>query len=670
MSTFLSYAVPGIPFGCTYAIVAMGLVLTYRTTGVFNFAFGSQAFVSAFTYTVLVERGVPVWPAFGLAVVVLAPALGWVLDRFLFRRIAPTNVTAKLVSAVAVFVALPELVSLIFGSATRFSPPTLFLTPSRVYFHVFSTPINGLEFETVIVTAAVVVVVNAVLRSSRLGLTIRAAVESPRLLQLEGVRSDRVLSVTWMGSSLMAGLAGVLLAPQYPTLQFNDYSILLVAALAAAALGNLADVPLALLGGILLGVVEGLGSGYFPSSSVWHTGLLPAIPFLLLAVLLVGRGRLRSLEDSEDPLSGCDPPPPVPITATRGPELDRAIKLGGRTLVAAAIVSVLTWVPGNWAFTLTTGLVYSIIFLSITLITGMGGEVSLCQATFAGVGAFIAAQLAVHHGVPILLGSVIGALGALVVGALGALPALRLRGLPLALLTLALALLADNAVFPYSWAGGPANGLDVPRPQIGSVSLGTASSKGFFVLALLVLVACVIGVKRVQRATVGRYLDALRASPLGAESVGINPSAAKVLVFALSAGVAGLGGALYGSLQQSITPADFNYQFSLVFVVVVVTTGVRTVEGAIQAGVGFVVVEQLLSYLPGRWGSGGLAIVLFAFAALTYAAHPEGVVEFQKRVWTERAERWLRRGDPSSPEMAMAAVASGGARAEREELGG
>jgi branched-subunit amino acid ABC-type transport system permease component len=663
MSTFLSYAVPGIPFGCTYAIVAMGLVLTYRTTGVFNFAFGAQAFVSAFTYTVLVGRGVPVWPAFVVSVVVLAPVLGWVLDRFLFRRIAPTNTTAKLVSAVAVFVALPELVTLIFGSATRFSPPTLFLNPSLVYFHLFSTPINGLEYETVIVTAAVVVVVNAVLRS-RLGLTIRAAVESPRLLQLEGVRSDRVLSATWMGSSLMAGLAGVLLAPQYPTLQFNDYAVLLVAALVAAALGNLANVPLALVGGILLGVVEGLGSGYFPSSSVWHTGLLPAIPFLLLAVLLVARGRLRGLEVSEDPLAGCDPPPPMPITATRGPELDRVIKLGGRALAVGAVVSVLTWVPGNWAFTLTTGLVYSIIFLSITLITGMGGEVSLCQATFAGVGAFIAAQLAVHHGVPILLGAVIGALGALVVGALGALPALRLRGLPLALLTLALALLADNAVFPYSWAGGPATGLDVPRPQIGSVNLATTSSKGFFVLVLLVLVACAIGVKLVQRATVGRYLDALRASPIGAESVGINPSAAKVFVFALSAGLAGLGGALYASLQQSITPADFNYQFSLIFVVVVVTTGVRTVEGAIQAGIGFVVVQQLLSYLPGRWGSGGLAIVFFALAALTYAGHPEGVVEYEKRVWTERFERWLRRGGSSPGAMAMAGAASADRPAE------
>ena len=659
MSTFLSYAVPGIPFGCTYAIVAMGLVLTYRTTGVFNFAFGSQAFVSAFTYTVLIGEGIPTWLAFVIAVVVLAPALGWVLDRFLFRRIAATNTTAKLVSAVAVFVALPQIVLLMFGSATRFSPPPLFLDAGRVYLHLFSTPINGLELETVIMTAALVLVVSAVLGASRFGLTVRAAVESPRLLQLEGVRSDRVLSAAWMGSSLMAGLAGVLLVPQYPTLQFNNYAILLVAALAAAALGNLADVQLALLGGILLGVVEGLASGYFSTSSVWHTGLLPAIPFLLLAILLVTRGRLRALEDTEDPLAGSDPPPPVPIAVTRSGELDRVIKLGGRALAVAAVVSVLTWVPGNWAFTLTAGVVYSIIFLSITLVTGMSGQVSLCQATFAGIGAFVAAQLAVHHGVPILLGAVIGALGAMVVGALGALPALRLRGLPLALLTLALALLADNAVFPYSWAGGPASGLNVPRPQIGSINLATTSSKGFFVLALLVLIACVIGVKVVQRATVGRYLDALRASPLGAESVGINPSAARVFVFALSAGLAGLGGALYASLQQSINPADFNYQFSLVFVVVVVTTGVRTVEGAIQAGVSFVVVEQLLSYLPGRWGSGGLAIVLFAFAALTYARHPEGVVEFQKRLWTERAERWLGLGGRSDRIVEMATASTG-----------
>ena len=158
MNTFLSYAIPGIPFGCTYAIVAMGLVLTYRTTGVFNFGFGAQAFVSAFVYTVLTGDGVSVLASFLISVVVLGPLLGWVLDRFLFRRIAATNTTAKMVSAVAVLVGLPELLSLVFGSATRFAPPTLFLDPGRVYFHVFSTPINGLELETITVTAAVVLV--------------------------------------------------------------------------------------------------------------------------------------------------------------------------------------------------------------------------------------------------------------------------------------------------------------------------------------------------------------------------------------------------------------------------------------------------------------------------------------------------------------------------------
>jgi len=446
VSQFLSYAVPGIPFGCSYAIVAVGLVLTYQTTGVFNFGFGAQAFTAALLFTILVDGGLATWLAFVIAVVVVAPLIGLVLEHFLFRHIAPSNVTGKLVSAVAVFVALPELLAVVFGNAQRFAPPTLFFNQATVYGHLFSTPINGLELETMVVTALVVLLVAAV-RSTPLGLQMRGAVESPRLLQLEGVRADRVSAGAWMFSSFLAGLAGVLLAPQYATVQSNDYAIVLVAAVAAAALGGLASIPLALVGGLVLGVVGGLGAGYFPASSIWHTGLLPAVPFLLLAVLLVVHPRLRTLDASHDPLSVVDPPPPAPITATRAPQIDRAVRTGGRLLLVAAVVSVLTWVPGNWAFTLTSGVVFSIIFLSITLVTGLGGQLSLCQATFAGAGAFTAAQLAIHAGLPVLLGAIVGAAAAMVIGALAALPALRLRGLPLALLTLSLALLADNVVY-------------------------------------------------------------------------------------------------------------------------------------------------------------------------------------------------------------------------------
>jgi branched-chain amino acid transport system permease protein len=652
VSQFLSYAIPGLPFGCSYAIVAVGLVLTYQTTGVFNFGFGAQAFTSALLFTILTDQGLPIWSAFLIAVVVAAPLLGLVLDRFLFGRIDPSNVTGKIVSAVAVFVALPELLAVIFGNSQRFAPPTLFLDQQTVYAHVGSTPINGLELETVIVTVLVALLVLA-LRSTPLGLQMRAAVESPRLLQLEGVRSDRVSALAWMLSSFLAGLSGVLLAPHYPTVQSNDYAILLVAAVAASAVGGLASIPLALVGGLLLGVVGGLGAGYFPASSVWHTGLLPAVPFLLLAFLLVGLPRLRALDDSRDPLAGVDPPAPAPITVTRAPATDRWVRRGGIVLFGLATISVLTWVPGNWTFTFTTGLVYSTIFLSITLVTGLGGQLSLCQATFAGVGACTAAQLAIHWGVPILLGAIVGAAAAMVLGALAALPALRLRGLPLALLTLSLALLADNVIFPVSAIGGPPTGLAVPRPQIGPIDLGTESTKGFFVLALVVLILCTWAVRRFQRGTLGRFLAALRTSPLAASSVGIDLNRTKVIVFALSAGLAGLGGALYGSLQQTVTPVDFNYQFSLIFVVVVATTGVATVEGAIQAGMGFVVVQQLLSYLPGRAGGASVAVVLFALAALGYAAHPEGVVEYQKR----RATQWIERRlpgprSPSQPALA------------------
>jgi len=644
---FLSYAVPGVPFGCTFAIMAVGLVLTYRATGVFNFAFGAQAYASAFVYAELTDHGMEKWAAFVLAVVVMAPVLGLAFDRLIFRHIASANVTGKIVSSIGLLVAIPELLQIVFGPTSPTAPPSLWLNPGTVYLHVGSTPVNGTELATVIVTAVAVVLVVALLQGTHIGLEMRAAVESRRLLQLEGVNAGAVVGTAWAVSSLLAGVAGVLVAPLYAPLAANDFAILLVAGIAAAALGSLRSIPLALLGGLVLGVAEGLASGYFSPASVWHAGLLPAIPFLMLVVLLLVLPGMRHLDESSDPLASVDPPPPVPIALTRAPGIDRVVKVGGRVVLLVALVSVLTWVPGNWVFTLATGVTLSTIFLSITMITGLGGQLSLCQATFAGVGAFAVGQLALHAGLAVLPAALIGALLAAVVGAVAALPALRLRGLPLALLTLALALLADNSLFPYSWAGGPTTGLTVPRPQIGSISFATESTRSFFVLAVVVLVLCATMVRLVQKGTVGRFLAAMRGSPAGAASLGINLSWTKITVFALSAFLAGVGGAMYGSLQQVVSAGDFNYEYSLIFVVVVVTTGAATIEGAIQAGMGFVVIQQLLSYLPTRLGAGSLTALLFSLGALTYAAHPEGVVEYQKRRITLWAQRTLSGRFPS-----------------------
>jgi ABC-type branched-subunit amino acid transport system permease subunit len=291
------------------------------------------------------------------------------------------------------------------------------------------------------------------------------------------------------------------------------------------------------------------------------------------------------------------------------------------------------------------GLAFSVIFLSITLITGMGGQLSLCQATLAGVGAFTAAQLANHLGLSLLLGGLVGAVAAGAVAVVLAVASLRLRGLGLALMTIAAALFFDSAIFPQlsNSNGSPLSvqakwvGLDILNPD----------GHAFFVTGLIVLVVCVAAVLLVRKGTTGRYLSAMRGSETAAAGLGINLTWQRVLIFGISGVVAGIGGTMLTIQQQAVSAENFNYEFSLAFVVIVVTTGVSTVEGAINAGFGFVIIQQLLTYLPARLGGDSLVFVLFAFGAIQYAAHPEGVLEFQKRRWTMRMEKlFFHTGDP------------------------
>ena len=295
-------------------------------------------------------------------------------------------------------------------------------------------------------------------------------------------------------------------------------------------------------------------------------------------------------------------------------------------------VSCLTWVPGNWTFTLTQGLAYSIVFLSIVLLTGMSGQISLCQASFAGIGAFTCAQLATHFGVSVLVGILAGRRrGRRSSGSswpcrrcVSAASPWRWRRWPSGLL-------ADNVGFQFSWSGNGDSGVNIPRPQLGSLSF--ASGKAFFVLAFVVLAISAAVVIAIRRGTTGRELAAMRGSELAAASIGMNLAKLKITVFAVAAALAGVGGALYGSLQGTVSPNDFNSLLSLVFMVVVVTTGVYTVEGAIEAGMAYVILYQLLDYLPSQWRN--LFPILFGVGAITYALHPEGIVEWQKR----RADR-------------------------------
>ena len=668
MTQFLAYAVPGVPFGCVFALMAVGLVLTYKASGVFNLAFGAQAFVSALTYVSLVDGGWPRWAAATIAVDVIGPFVGILLDRLLFRRIRTASPLVKLVPSLGLLVALPQAAIMIAGSVPVIPPPALFGNAQRVYLHLGSVPISGLELSISVSTAVVVAILVVLFQFTPIGLEMRAVVESPRMTELAGVDAGRVSAFAWILSSMMAGLAGVLLAPLYSQLDPQNFTVLLVWGIAGAVIGRFASLPLALVGGLALGVAQQVIAGYLPAGVI-ATGLRPSLPFVVLLIFLP----LVRQRQVDDPLAACDPPTAAVEQSTSGYRSAATVaapdgsvhavglwhrRLSGQsvsltdrltrrptatlawTVAVVAVVSALTWVSPDWLSTMNEGVAIAVVFLSLTMLTGMSGQISLCQATFAGLGGFVAGQLAQHFGLPVMLGMVAGGLLAAGLGVLVAIPTLRLAGLSLALATLAFALLADNILFPNSWIGRGAGGVIVPRPSAGPVSF--AAAKPFFLLSLGVLAVAAIVVKLVGDGTMGRYLSAMRGSELAATSVGIDVYRLRVIVFALSAGMAGVGGALSGSLEGSLSPEGFGYQISAVLLVVVAIVGIGSISGAIVAGMVYTVLQQAVTTLPPRFA--GLVAVLFGLATLSYTRHPEGFLDYmggrtQAAIGRHRARR-------------------------------
>ncbi|HEV2311314.1 MAG TPA: ABC transporter permease, partial [Acidimicrobiia bacterium] len=568
MTELLGYVIRGIPFGCVFALVAIGLVLTYKTSGVFNLAFAAQAYASAAVYYELrANDGWSNLPAFVVAVIIVAPLLGLVLDRLLFRYLRTAPTVAKLVVSLGLLVAIPEVVDLWFGSGNAFGPPTIWPTQFAIY-RFGSYAIDGNEAATMIATVVSVVGLTLLLRYSTIGLRMRAVVESPRMTALTGINADRVSGFAWMLSSLFAGLAGVLLAPLFDQLSSANFTVLLVAAIAAAAFARLTSIPLALLGGLLLGILQGILAGYLPVNSILATGLRPSLPFVALFLLLIFGPGLRRRQEVTDPLAGVDPPPPGLAAQLRSRGLTVAVRSFGLVVVLVGMGVALFALDKFWLLVVTSAVVFGVIFLSITVITGMAGQISLCQAAFAAVGGFTTAQLVHNLALPVLLTVAIGTVVAAFVGALLAIPVLRLSGIYLALATLAFALMFDSIFVPLDWVGGGLLPPRVPRPEF------LTGDHAFFLFSVAILVATSTVVILVRRGVSGKFLQALHGSETASASLGISATRSRIVAFALSAGIAGLGGGLLAMLQgQANYQANFTPFAGLFWLVLVVTIG-------------------------------------------------------------------------------------------------
>ncbi|WP_405905776.1 ATP-binding cassette domain-containing protein [Streptomyces sp. NBC_00828] len=622
MSDLLGFVLSGLVSGALYALLATGLVLSYSASGLFNFAHGATAYLCALVFYEL-HSGLD-WPAVPTAVLVigvLAPTLGWGLDRLMFRKLARVGETAQIVATIGLLVALPALglwiVELLEDAGVSVKPaenqfglPGVGPSPAKSWQLMDGVGVDSDQLITWVATAVVAVGLWILMRHTPLGLQLRAAVDNRSLVELRGMSADRLSSIAWMLSSALAGLAGVLATPLLG-LSAHDFTLFLFVSATAAVLGRFVSIPLAFAGGLGLGVLQNLVAGY-ATFAERITGFRTAVPFLILfAGLLVLTRRQRTAGTA----AAMDPPP-VDYLAGRS-----WVRRWGPWAVAALVLATAFYTVTTpfWSGILAQGLALSLVFISFTVVTGLGAMVSLAQATFV-TGAALVAGLLMSHGWPFVAAAAVGTCAAAVLGALVALPALRVGGRSLALATLALAFLADQVLFQMGWLRNGDTGWAIPRPVFGPVDLSDDRAMG---VAMIVLVAlAVAALSALRDSPSGRAMLAVRSAPAAAMASGVSVIRTKLMLFTLSAGLAGFGGVMYASYSTRITATDFTAMTGLIWLAVVVAAGVRRPQFAVVAGLVFAVVPHLLSDYVTE--SVHLPVVLFGLAGLALANDPDG----------------------------------------------
>jgi branched-chain amino acid transport system permease protein len=628
VSQYWPFIVIGLFTGSIYGLAAMGVVLTYKTVGVFNFAYGAIAMFCAFTYWQLHDSWhLTAWLAMPILFLVVAPVLGIAFEA-LYRPLAGLSAEVLIVVSVGVLAALSALVPIIYGKQDRtlqaIFPTSTFALGS--HFHVGYDQLG-----TLLVSLAVAAVLWALLRHTRFGTSTRAAVDNPDLADMVGVHGDNVRRSAWILSTMFAALVGILISPTQG-LDVNQLVLVVIYAFAPAVFGRLVSLPLAYIGALVLGVVVSLLSKFANSGTV--ANLEAALPYLaLFALLILMGGRLKEAGASSRRLS-------VSTRNTAGMgdaigarhwmvgvlgwrlRVERKLTVGLLGLGLALLVPLA--VPGPRLIDITFAVVYALIALTLVVLTGWAGQISLAQFAFVGVGAFTAGHLSGSHGQHFLVAALVAMAIAAPLGILVGLPSLRLSGLYLALATLAFALIMDNVVFNRSDVSGGLTGITVPRPQIFGLSFSGRAS--FYELVLVVFGVVAVAAYAIRLGPIGRRLQILRDSPLAASTLGVNLTVTKLVVFAVCGMVAALGGAFYGALQQAITPLDFLWSTSLTLLLLVVLGGRSVISGAVIAGAVFGV-EKMISnpqfneYFP-------LAIAL---GVIALAQEPEGTVALARR---------------------------------------
>jgi len=636
----LEEVVLGLVTGLTYALLGVGLVMVYKTSRVLNFAHGEMGALPASLIPWLVIRhSVPYWGALALAFVIAA-ATGAFTELVVIRRLA--NAPRLLVMVATIGVS-----QLFFALGTFIPKNSLGSHTYPTPFHaVFSVGSLRLTSGPLLILAAVPLVTMGVIaffRFTKVGLASRAAAENADAAALAGVPVRRISLAVWVIAGLLAGLTAVLTGPSRPLASAVALGPgLLVRALAVAVVGGLSSLPTAFAGGVAIGLVETLMQWNYPTGGTTEVTLF----VLIIASLLLRRGLgQRAREGASWSLTGLlrslDP------AVARSPRIQKArpIALVGAVATAALIVLPMT----NAQRVLMSSIaLFAVMGLSVVVLTGFAGQVSLGQFAFVGVGAIVggrAHQLDYPSWMAILYATAAGGLVALIVGV----PSLRIRGLYLVVATLSFAVAAQNWLYGQHWlvhVRGASTSLELPRPHWFGAGFQLELHYYWLCLGLLVVVATFV--HWLGRSGIGRAMKAVRDNEPAASSLSVSPRRIKLTAFLIAGMIAALAGYFYGGLLVSFSdPNTFSPLNSIALVALAIVGGVTTVTGAI-AGAVFIKAGQyfLQPLLPSVLGSYVLQLVGGLGLLVVVLQFPGGIAEelFRRR---DRLARLLAGPAPS-----------------------
>jgi branched-chain amino acid transport system permease protein len=673
MKEAIAYSIMGLGSGGFYALMAMGIVVAFKGSGVINFSHGAIAMYVAFQFYNLRSEGVFHLPWFDilptswlnlpvkfslndgmpinfwlcvLLALLTSLLVGALIHFLVFKPLRNAAPLGKVIGAIGVMTYFLGVASLQFGSIIPNPEAVLFKDDLFRNFLGLGLPVS---VEALALAASAIIVgavLWAVFRYTRTGLATRAAAGNEKGAVLLGYSPDKLALFNWVLAALLAGLAGILAGTVTGSLSVGKFTALIVPALGAALVGGMSSIPLAIGGALLIGMLQTfsstwmVGESWFPS---WlQSGARDAIPLIIIVAVLFLKGKSLpvrgNIEEKRLPLA--------PYPQRVGKYVAIFVPLG--FIFAAGLPGDFLWagLTGNWGFSFTASLVAAMFGLSFIILAGYVGQISLVQISLAGTAAFITARFVADEGPstanPFAVGgphwqwplaALMGIIAAVVVGLIVAIPALRIRGVQLAVVTIAASISMWTLFFDNPSAtklqGGSA--YEFGTPHFFGVDIGSTSKSGltdnpnYTLFCLVVLAGLCVVVANLRRGSTGRRFLAVRANERAAASAGVNVPGTKILAFGIASAVAGVAGIMTAYQTSSTAATNWEYGIGLSALAFCYLGGVTSINGAILGGMaagGGIVATFGSFHSPGLYSYtaiiGGIGIILTAII------HPAG----------------------------------------------